>query len=266
MVDIKRIEEFYKEKENREAITKLKENPKLLKKILLGISKGKIKNKEDLENFLNKKSLIEKLINSLYYSFPLSFLFSFTYPLHTPTIEDKISMKIEEIYKKKKINFIDYFEIYEVTSKFNEVRKKGKYGGKGKIHKGIDFVWKNWEDRKIKAFMDGKVVYVGFSPDYGKHIITKHKIPKEIFGKEYLYLLYAHCSNLYKRPKDTLYCGSFLAKMGKTGKANGIHLHLEARLGEDYKNKNEIINLQPLNFEWILERIKEYNHSIIFSY
>jgi len=259
MLDIKKIESFYKE--NKEILEELKTKPNLLKKVIVSISNGEIKSKEDLLAFINNKKshkLSSKLSNfpKIFLSFFVLFWASQAY---TPTINLN---KVFQSYKvnEEKIKFFNYFEIYDVTSEFGprEKIKKGGTGGTGKFHKGIDFIWKGWEDRKIKAFMDGKVVYRGYGEEYGKFFITKHKIPEKILGEEYLYLLYAHCSKIYKKINDTIFYGEALGKMGKTGKARGIHLHLEARIGKNYKNKKEILNLQPINFREVFEKIRSY--------
>jgi murein DD-endopeptidase MepM/ murein hydrolase activator NlpD len=256
-MDIKRIEEFYVS--YGDELRKLKHKPKQLKEVLEAISDGQIKNREDLRRFC-KHSLVQKISN-LCLSFLSFLILMWNNSLYTPVPNFKSKSYFAFKEKKEKINFLDYFEIYAVTSKFGEIRKeKNRYtGGYGKFHKGIDFIWKDWEDRKIKAFMDGKIMYKGFSKEYGKFFITKHKLPKEIFGEEYLYLLYAHCSRIYKKEGDSIFCNQIIAKMGKTGKANGIHLHLESRLGENYSTKKEILELEPKNFEEVVEKIKNYN-------
>jgi murein DD-endopeptidase MepM/ murein hydrolase activator NlpD len=42
--------------------------------------------------------------------------------------------------------------------------------------------------------------------------------------------LYAHCSQVVVKPKDTVKAGQTIAKAGQTGNATGVHLHFEVQL------------------------------------
>ena len=84
-------------------------------------------------------------------------------------------------------------------------------------HNGIDISpTGSWE---IRAAMAGEVIHVGSDPDgYGNYLILRH---------EACDTLYAHCSAIYAAKGDRVQAGDTIARAGDTGRATGVHLHLE---------------------------------------
>lgn len=71
---------------------------------------------------------------------------------------------------------------------------------------------------------DGGVVTVAGWPDnygYGNRVVVDH-------GNGYQ-TLYAHLSNIYVTPGQTVSRGQVIGQMGTTGRSTGIHLHFEIR-------------------------------------
>jgi murein DD-endopeptidase MepM/ murein hydrolase activator NlpD len=94
---------------------------------------------------------------------------------------------------------------------------------RGKLHKGIDI--RSPLNSPIRAAASGEVTFSGRKRGYGNTIIVDH-------GK--YATLYAHCSKLIARVGDIVKQGDYIAKVGKTGNARGIHLHFEIR---DHDNR-----------------------------
>lgn len=84
-------------------------------------------------------------------------------------------------------------------------------------HNGIDISpTGSWN---IRAAMDGEVIRVGSDPDgYGNYLILRHGDCDT---------LYAHCSRISAAVGDRVQAGDVIAMAGDTGRATGVHLHLE---------------------------------------
>ncbi len=111
---------------------------------------------------------------------------------------------------------------------------KGKYkfergfvpGG----HKGADLSTFN-EKISIYSAKDGKVIHIGNNKTkgfrgYGNHILIEH-YDKD--GKPLFTTLYAHCDTTLVTVGQKVTVNTQIAKVGKTGDAQGIHLHFEIR-------------------------------------
>lgn len=130
---------------------------------------------------------------------------------------------------------------HTVTSKYgfrNDLDAKNSGGGDS-IHFGLDIIPK---DRTkihipIMASEAGEVVTVYPPPSkkfrghpvFGGCVQIKHDTGrKSASGKEiYLYTFYAHLSEVWVSEGQKIEKGAFLGRMGKTGKAQGFHLHYE---------------------------------------
>lgn len=90
------------------------------------------------------------------------------------------------------------------------------FGGRTEsFHDGIDIA--NDGGTKIIAAADGKVVFSGWKPVYGRTIIIDHG-----YG---FATRYGHNSALLVEEGDTVTKGQVIARMGSTGRSTGPHLH-----------------------------------------
>jgi murein DD-endopeptidase MepM/ murein hydrolase activator NlpD len=86
-----------------------------------------------------------------------------------------------------------------------------------KFHKGMDIALPHGQD--VPAPREGRVVFAGEQPGYGKTVIVEH-------GGQ-MRTRYAHLSEIAVKAGDDVTLGQLLGKVGATGRATGPHLHLE---------------------------------------
>ena len=104
-------------------------------------------------------------------------------------------------------------------------------GKRRKPHLGIDLAAP--KGTRILAAHDGTVVYVGREfKGYGRMILIE--------GKQGWATLYGHLKKSLVLEGDQVKQGDLIAQMGRTGRADGVHLHFEIR-----KNKGP---LDPMAF------------------
>ncbi len=86
-------------------------------------------------------------------------------------------------------------------------------------HPGVDIA--NRTAPGVSASDGGRVIVAGWpdSSGYGNRVIIDH-------GNGYT-SLYAHLSNIYVSPGDSVSRGQLIGQMGSTGRSTGKHLHLE---------------------------------------
>jgi murein DD-endopeptidase MepM/ murein hydrolase activator NlpD len=96
----------------------------------------------------------------------------------------------------------------------------------GRRHDGVDL--KGDTGDPIKASAKGKVVFSGQMRGYGNIIIVRHK--------DDFFTVYAHNSKNIARKDDNVKEGQLIAKVGRTGRATGPHLHFEVRNGQKARN------------------------------
>jgi lipoprotein NlpD len=97
-----------------------------------------------------------------------------------------------------------------------------KYGPRqGQHHDGIDIAAP--EGTLVGAAAAGRVVYAGEQAGYGSIVIVRHD------GG--LLTVYAHASELLVREGDRVEQGSPVARVGRSGRTTGPHLHFEVREG-----------------------------------
>jgi len=93
------------------------------------------------------------------------------------------------------------------------------FTGQRAFHEGIDVMAE--VGTPIYAAAGGVVIFAGSHPQYGKMI--------EIDHGNGLVSRYAHASKLLVKVGDLVVRGVQIARVGKTGRATGSHLHFEVR-------------------------------------
>jgi lipoprotein NlpD len=97
-----------------------------------------------------------------------------------------------------------------------------RYGVRqGQRHDGIDIAAP--EGTAIGAAADGAVVYAGRQSGYGEVVILRH-------GGDLL-TVYAHASAILVKQGDRVAAGQPIARVGRSGRTTGPHLHFEVREG-----------------------------------
>ena len=116
-----------------------------------------------------------------------------------------------------------------LTSKFGP--RSGSVGSRN--HKGIDIAGPR--GTPIHAADGGLVILSERSSSFGNYIKILH-------DNEYV-TLYAHCDSMLVMVGERVAQGQLIALMGRTGIADGVHLHLELII--DGVNVNPLPYLQP---------------------
>ncbi len=100
-----------------------------------------------------------------------------------------------------------------ITSRYGVPR------GRRSHHAGLDIDGDKGD--KIHAAAGGRVLEAGRSGRYGKYVLIDH-------GND-LQTLYAHASRLLVKRGERVDAGEPIALVGRTGNAQGTHLHFELR-------------------------------------
>lgn len=96
--------------------------------------------------------------------------------------------------------------------------RSNPFSGRGsEFHSGLDFA--AGYGTKIVATGSGKVIFSGYRAGFGYTVIINH-------GYGYT-TMYAHCSSLKVKTGEQVTRGQMIAKMGRSGRATGTHVHYE---------------------------------------
>lgn len=110
----------------------------------------------------------------------------------------------------------------EISSTFGW--RDSPFGGRNEgFHDGIDIA--NYSGTEVVAAGDGRVIFAGWKPVYGRTIVIDHG--------EGLTTKYAHNSSLSVEEGDRIKKGQLIAKMGSSGRSTGPHLHFTVLKGDD---------------------------------
>jgi murein DD-endopeptidase MepM/ murein hydrolase activator NlpD len=102
-----------------------------------------------------------------------------------------------------------------------------RYGVRqGQRHDGIDIAAP--EGTLVGAAASGQVIFAGEQSGYGSIVILKHGTG--------LLTLYAHASEILVRNGDRVEAGQPIARVGRSGRTTGPHLHFEVREGTRPRN------------------------------
>jgi murein DD-endopeptidase MepM/ murein hydrolase activator NlpD len=111
------------------------------------------------------------------------------------------------------------------------------YFAEGAVHTGVDL--DAADGTPVLAAGPGKVVWVGFglsrfqtdpSDPYGLAISIRHDFG---YNGQVLYTVYAHLQKANVWVGQRVKAGEEIGLVGRTGNADGPHLHFEVRLGQD---------------------------------
>ncbi|MBK7171021.1 MAG: M23 family metallopeptidase [Gammaproteobacteria bacterium] len=91
------------------------------------------------------------------------------------------------------------------------------FDGRAAWHKGVDFTARAGTD--VLAVAPGVVTWAGYDKDYGNLVEIRHS--------DGYRTRYAHNSEYLVKPGDLIRKGQVIAKVGRSGRATGAHLHFE---------------------------------------
>lgn len=151
--------------------------------------------------------------------------------VYEPLYEDRLDALLQfanKTYQTLRETPIGYPVKGNITSTFGW--RKNPFGRGYEFHTGIDI--EAPYGTPVLATADGKVVFVGNLPDYGKTVIVKHPSGYST--------LYAHLSSMEIKEGQFIKAGQILGRVGSTGRSTGPHLHYEVIL----ENKT----LDPMKF------------------
>ena len=97
--------------------------------------------------------------------------------------------------------------------------RKDPLTGKGRFHGGIDYACEL--ATTVHASAAGIVCFVGRRGGYGKCVEVRHR-----YGFS---SIYAHLSEYYVSPGESIPAGKVIGFVGTTGRSTGYHLHYEVR-------------------------------------
>ncbi|NDL67652.1 murein hydrolase activator EnvC family protein [Anaerotalea alkaliphila] len=113
---------------------------------------------------------------------------------------------------------------YTISSPFG--KRIHPVHGYESFHTGVDIPAPG--GTKIVAVADGKVIYAGTSPAWGKYILINH-------GSGWV-TQYAHCSQMNVKEGDTVKQGQTIGRVGSTGWSTGNHLHYGVQINGVWVN------------------------------
>ncbi|MBP3635641.1 MAG: InlB B-repeat-containing protein [Bacilli bacterium] len=147
-----------------------------------------------------------------------------------------------------KININDNITLYAKCDKILKFEKPinsgcitSEYGnrihpiyGYNKFHSGIDM---SGSDKNIYPISDGVVAASDYNSSMGNYIIIYHVLNGQKYTSSYY-----HLENRYVKKNDNVTSDTLIGKMGKTGLATGVHLHLTMHKGYLYDGDSDIVN------------------------
>ncbi len=144
------------------------------------------------------------------------------------TIQDKINM-----YKKKGCKLDDVIGVdcdkpssngFRRPTTSGYVTQNAFYNSPSSSHRGLDIGSSNGKREKIYPVADGTIIKIYEDLYHAKCIQIEHNINGTYYTSLYVHLS-SYASNIYSGQRVTT--NTFLGYMGDTGKAYGVHLHLE---------------------------------------
>lgn len=112
--------------------------------------------------------------------------------------------------------------------------RQDPFTGRRALHPGLDIVAPAGTD--IVATADGRVVYSGWKPGWGRCIEIDHGYGIRTF--------YAHCRNLKVAAGARVSRGQVIATVGSSGRSTGVHLHYGVTLNGNWVDPQNYIITQ----------------------
>lgn len=154
---------------------------------------------------------------------------------------------------ERNIKFVRPLNVGYVTSEYGN-RIHPIYGSE-KFHSGIDM---SSSDRSIYPIADGVVAKTSYNSSMGNYIIIYHNID----GQNYTSAYY-HLDEIYVKNNESVSSDTNIGKMGSTGLATGVHLHLTMYKGHLYSESSTMVNPREyLSFP--SELYKSWNDKITY--
>lgn len=155
------------------------------------------------------------------------------------SVVDELSMRLTDVYEFHQDRLVYWSSMPSiwpvrgwVTSNFGPRRL---YKGRVRFHAGLDIAANL--GTPVVASGDGSVLFVGYKPGLGRTVILDHG-----YG---ITTIYGHNSRLLVKAGDRVKRGDNIAKVGRSGRATGPHLHYEV-----------VVDGVPTDpMQYILERI-----------
>ncbi len=119
---------------------------------------------------------------------------------------------------------------YDLCTSSYSLRRFNPVSKKYKRHNGIDYSAPH--GTPIFATASGTVTFSGWRNGYGKMVIIRHPNGYQT--------CYGHCSRLLVKKGAHVKQGETIAKVGRTGRATGPHVHYETRINGKPVNPNSI--------------------------
>ena len=138
------------------------------------------------------------------------------------SMEDEVEQLIEEKEAEEALAIINGINLSvlpvsgRITSRFGDVSSIRS----SVPHTGLDIACTTGTDIGVVA--DGKVIFAGWSGDYGNLVKIDHGNGVQTW--------YAHCSKIYVSKGDEVSSGDVISAVGSTGNSTGPHLHFEIRI------------------------------------
>lgn len=117
-----------------------------------------------------------------------------------------------------------------ISSRFGP--RADPFDGRNALHKGVDFTAS--PGAEVFAIASGVVVWAGYAKDYGNLVEIRHSNGYRT--------RYAHNREYLVKPGDVVHKGQVIARVGRTGRASGAHLHLEVLSGDRHVDPMQYIS------------------------
>jgi murein DD-endopeptidase MepM/ murein hydrolase activator NlpD len=148
---------------------------------------------------------------------------------------------------------------YRMTSPYGMRKDPSGKTDEEKLHDGIDFVSKKWDNR-VYSICSGKIIYDFDEYDEAqrwtsrKHSAGNMLIQSITWNDKKFYVRYLHLVGNFVKMDDVIPEGIIIGEYGDVGYSFGAHLHFDL-----YDNMWKKLNPEPL-FAGLIEKTREDPH------